>query len=105
LEKIRVDPVILSKIIPNSGVFRVFSTTIRQFLVFSVRFLPQPFTQQRLNREFFDKIITDKIMNNLPLSDSCRAFGRSAKEENDFVGNDFVEILWVRLCCASLNYS
>jgi hypothetical protein len=26
--------------------------------------------------------------------------GRSAKEENDFVGNDFVEILWVRLCRA-----
>jgi hypothetical protein len=78
----------------------VCSVLLRQFLVFPARFLPQPFTQQRLNREFFDKIITDKIMNNLPLSDSCRAFGRSAKEENDFVGNDFVEILWLRLCRA-----
>ncbi len=45
----------------------LFCTTIHPLLVFSVRFLPQPFTQQRLIREFFDKIITDKIMNNLPL--------------------------------------
>ncbi len=69
--------------------------------------------------EIINKIITDKIMNNLPLFDACRAFGRAAKEKNDFVGNDFVtslrsvavvptaqlaisvvKILWLRLCRA-----
>ncbi len=42
------------------------------------------------NMEIVNKIIADKIMNNLSLFDFCHAFGRAAKEKNDFVGNDFV---------------
>jgi hypothetical protein len=69
-------------------------------LFFYARFLSQLFTHQKLSRTVFDKIITDKIMNRSSLSGCFRALSKSAKTENDFVGNDFVEILWLRLCRA-----